>query len=228
VLSFINVTSELARKVMVVLGFFLSSFSFYFSFLLFFKNKVTHLNINLKLSAIIGSLFYAYNVWSFNRIHHWYLWIGYSILPLFIVSIIFSFKNPRNWKYLLISTFLWSFASITPHMVIFYGIILIGTFLVFVFNNLYKKKKPKIQLAIPLLSIIFFYLLVNMYWIYPYALSSQIRSPNPPYEITAESLELLSRESNFLNSFRIMAYWLNTGVEKPDHQLSGQVDSNEE
>jgi hypothetical protein len=219
VLSFINVTSELATKVMVVLGFSLSSFCFYFSFLLFFKNKVTHLNINLKLSAIIGSLFYAYNVWSFNRIHHWYLWIGYSILPLFIVSIIFSFMNPKNWKYLLTSTFLWSFASITPHMVIFYGIIFIGTFLLFIFNDLYKKNRPKIQLAIPLLSIIFFYLLVNMYWIYPYALSSKIRTPSPPFELTTESLDLLSRESNFLNSFRIMAYWLNTGVEKPDHQL---------
>jgi hypothetical protein len=219
VLSFVNVTSELATKVMVVLGFLLSSFCFYFSFLLFFKNKHTALNINLKLSAIIGSLFYAYNVWSFNRIHHWYLWIGYSILPLFIVSIFFSFKNPKNWKYLLTSALLWSFASLTPHMVIFYGIILIGTFLGFIFNDLYKKKKPKKQLAIPMLSIIFFYLLVNMYWIYPYALSSQIRTPSPPYELTSESLDLLSREGNFLNSFRIMAYWLNTGVEKPDHQL---------
>jgi hypothetical protein len=219
VLSFINVTTELATKLMVVLGFFLSSFCFYFSFLLFFKNKLTGSYFKLKISAVIGSLLYAYNVWSFDRIHHWYLWIGYSILPLFFISIFFSFKNPKNWKYLLASTFLWSFASTTPHMAIFYSIILVGTFLAFIFNDLYNKKKPKIQLAVPLFSIIFFYSLVNMYWIYPFTLSSQIRTPNPPFELTTESLELLSRESNFLNSTRIMGYWLNSDVEKPDHQL---------
>jgi len=70
-----------------------------------------------------------------------------------------------------------------------------------------------------LLATIVFYLLVNMYWIYPYALSSQIHTPSPPFELTTESLDLLSRESNFLNSFRIMGYWLNAGVEKPDNQL---------
>jgi len=217
-LSFINVDSALATKVMIVLGFSLSSFSFYFSFLLFFKGKFSDSNIQLKLSAIVGSLFYAYNVWSFNRIHHWYLWIGYSILPLFFVSIFFSFKNPKDWKYILSSIFLWSFASTTPHMTLFFGIILVGTFLGFIFNNLNKKKKQTIQLAIPMLSIILFYSLVNMYWIYPYILASQTQVPTPNYELTEENLRLLSREGNFMNAFRLMAYWLNSDVERPSEQ----------
>jgi hypothetical protein len=217
-LGYIGITSELTTKVMVILGFSLSSFSFYFSFLLFFKNKFSNPTI-LKLSAIAGSLLYAYNVWSFNRIHHWHLWIGYSILPLFFVSIFSSFKNPKNWKYLLISTLLWSVGSSTPHMVIFYGIILVGTFLGFILNDLYKKRKPKIELVIPLLSIILFYILVNMYWIYPYILSSQIQAVNPPYVLTKDNLELLSREGSLFNSFRIMAYWLNLDVVNPAHAL---------
>ena len=124
-LSIININSDLNTKLMIVSGFALSSFSFYFSFLFFFKNKFSDSNFKLKLSALLGSFFYAYNAWAFSRIHHWYLWLGYSILPLFIVSIFLSFKNPKNWKYIVSSAFLWSIASVTPHMAQFYGIILI-------------------------------------------------------------------------------------------------------
>ena len=102
-----------------------------FSFLLFLKSKLNDSLTVLRASAVIGSLVYAYNVWPFNRIHHWYLWIGYSLLPLFFISIFLYFKNPRDWKYLLLSIFLWSVASATPHMALFYGIILIALFLGF-------------------------------------------------------------------------------------------------
>ena len=80
-------------------------------------------------------------------------------------------------------------------------------------------EKKASKLVVPLILIISFYILVNMYWIYPYAAASQIRVPNPPYELTKESLELLSGESNFINSFRIMAYWLNSGVDISNNQF---------
>jgi hypothetical protein len=214
-LSFVNVHSPFASKVLIVLGFFLSSFSFYFSFLLFFKGRLTYSDFTLKLSAILGSLFYAYNVWAFNRIHHWYLWIGYSLFPLFFVSIIYSFKEPKNWKFIASAIFLWSLASTTPHMVIYYGAILIFIFLYFFVNALIKKKESKIHLIIPLISIILFYSLVNMYWIYPFILYSQYQLLVPSYEYTENNVELLSRESNFVNTFRIMGYWLNSNVELP-------------
>jgi hypothetical protein len=226
-LSFINVTTDLATKIMVITGFFLSSFSFYFSFLLFFKEKFNHPNLQLKLAALVGSLFYAYNVWSFNRVHHWYLWIGYSIFPLFFVSILFSFRNPKNWKFILLSIFLWSIASSTPHMAVFYGITLIAMALIFILYRFIKNKnnrKQAIRLAIPLVSIIFFYSLVNMYWIYPYFLLSKTAGLAPNYEFTQENLDLLSRESNLLNSIRVMAYWINSDVVKPyEHPLFFQM-----
>ena len=215
-LGFIGINSELATKSMIVLGFVLSSFSFYISFLLFFKDKFTHPNFTLKLSALVGSYFYAYNEWSFNRIHHWYLWIGYSILPLFFISIYFSFKNPKDWKYIIYSIFLWSIASTTPHMTLFYGVTLIVTFLGFIISNLKNKKSGLIGLVFVLVLIIACYLLVNMYWIYPYILASMMQVIGPNYELTQEILEVLSREGNFVNTLRILAYWLNSDVITPD------------
>lgn len=219
-LSIININSELNTKLMIVSGFALSSFSFYFSFLLFFKNKFSDSNFKLNLSALLGSFFYAYNAWAFSRIHHWYLWLGYSILPLFVVSIFFSFKSPKNWKYIISSTFLWSIASVTPHMAQFYGIILIVAMLAFVINDLNKKKKIPVQLAVPLFSIILFYLMVNMYWIYPYVLASNTEVLSPNYVVTEENFKFLSRESNFLNTLRILGYWENSDIDTfPEHSL---------
>ena len=193
-LSFVNMDSGLATKIMIVMGFLLASFSFYFAFNLLFKNRSIYQNPQLKISAVLGSIFYAYNVWSFNRIHHWYLWIGYAILPLFFISIYLSFKNPKKWKYVISSIFLWSFASTTPHMILFYGIIFLFTFFGFILHDLNKRRRPAIQMVTPFLLILLFYSLVNMYWIYPYLLSSQAQLPIVNYEVTEESLKLLSRE----------------------------------
>jgi len=215
-LGFVGVNSELATKSMVVLGFVLSSFSFYISFLLFFKDKFNGSNIALKLSSLMGSYFYAYNEWSFNRIHHWYLWIGYSILPLFFISIYFSFKNPKDWKYIISSIFLWSIASTTPHMTLFCGIILGVTFLGFIFNNLKNKKNGIVGLVFVFVVIFVCYVLVNMYWIYPYILASTMHAIAPNYEVTQDILQILSREGNFVNTLRILAYWLSSGVITPD------------
>jgi len=211
-LGSIGISSAISSKAMVILVFAISSISFYFSFLIFFKDRFSKLRTYVELSAVLGSLFYAYNVWSFNRIHHWYLWLGYSLLPLFLVSVLLSFRNPKSWKPILLSTLLWTIASSTPHMTVFYGIIIIASFLIFVLNNLFKKNKITSRVVITLLSIISFYLLVNSYWIYPYLLASQTGVLTPNYALTHENLDLLSREANFVNSIRVMAYWLNSDI----------------
>ncbi len=213
-LSFVGISSELASKGMVFAGFLLSSFSFYFSFLLFLKNRLNQTNVYLRLAAILGSLFYAYNAWSVDRIHHWYLWIGYSLFPLFFVSTFFSFKNPKDWRYILTSIFLWSIASTTPHMTLYYGIFLVCMFLGFVIYYWNKRRNP-IVLLIPMVLIISIYFMVNLYWIYPYILALQTPVLNPGYELTEEDLELKSRNGDFLNAFRAKTNWLTIDFDIP-------------
>jgi hypothetical protein len=236
-LGTLGIDSALISKFMIILGFFIASYSFYFSFLLLFKDRtVTKSPTNdtkLKIAAVIGAVFFAYNPWSFERIPHWYLWIGYAVLPLFFISIIYAFRNPRNLRYTASSIVLWSFASTTPHMTVFYGMIFVIVFAAFILNNIFakvvktkdvadmpfknnNKKNSAILLLIPFLSIIFLYSLVNLYWIYPYVLASQIRSISPNYLLVQENLELLSRESNFLNTFGLVANWQEQPFEIPE------------
>lgn len=213
-LSYVYLTTEIGTKAMIVLGFLLSSFSFYFSYLKFFRDKFPNLDFTLKISAVLGSLFYAYNVWSFNRVHHWYLWIGYAVFPIFFVSVLYSLKNPKDWKWIISTVFFWTVASSTPHMTVFCGIVFIVLSLAFILSAAvkHKRKEKLIQLAIPIVLIIGCYVLVNLYWIYPYFLASKTGSINPNYEFTEENINLLSRYSNFLNTIRGMAYWINLEV----------------
>jgi hypothetical protein len=209
ILSSLNISPDVISKFLVVLGFFTASFSFYFSFILFFRDKLSNHVTLYRIAAVIGSLFYAYNVWSFHRIHHWYLWFGYATLPLFIISLIYAFKNPTKWWYVFATVMIWSLASSTPHMVIFYALFYIGISIYFIFSNI-RNKQALPKLGITITSIILLYLLVNLYWMYPYylySLSSGQGSLLPSILVTEELTMILSRDSIFLNVIRLIQDW---------------------
>jgi len=210
--SVLGVSPDILSKSMVILGFSLASFSFYFSFVHFFKSKINFDsdNMKLKIAAILGALFYAYNVWSFNRVGHWYLWIGYSMLPIFIASVIFSFRYGLKWKYLLAALTTWTFASSTPHMVVFYGLIFIMIALYYFISNA-RKKQNLIAEGKLLLIIVTLYLLINAYWVLPYILSSSTLTVAPSTIITEESTTLLTRNSAPLNVIRLTQGWWQIG-----------------
>jgi hypothetical protein len=209
VLSTIHIGPDTISKSLVVLGFLTASFSFYFSSLFFFKDKLGNYITLFRIAAIIGSLYYAYNVWSFHRIGHWYLWLGYSMLPLFLVSVLYALKKPNRWKYVLTSVLIWSVASSTPHMVIFYGLFYLTFSLFFILRNI-GNNRALIRVAKPILSIISFYLLINLYWIYPYILYGSHPGATtllPSTHVTEEMTAILSRDSNFLNVMRLIEDW---------------------
>ena len=79
------------------------------------------------------------------------------------------------------------------------------------------KKNSTVLLVIPFLSIILLYALVNAYWIYPIILASQLRPISPNYLMVEETLEYLSREANFLNTFRLV-----TGLQEQPFELPVQ------
>jgi len=209
ILSSINVSPDVISKFLVVLGFFTASFSFYYSWMLYFKDKLSNHFTRYRIAAIVGSIFYAYNVWSFHRIAHWYLWLGYAFLPLFVVYLIYALKNPNKWKYVLVAVLTWTLASSTPHMVIFYGLFYLSFSIYFIIRNI-TNKQALIKLALPILSIISMYLVINLYWIYPdamYILNGGGGTFAPSVLLTKEETEILSRDSSFLNVFRLIEDW---------------------
>jgi hypothetical protein len=206
-LGIIHIPPDILSKLIIIVIFFITSISFYLSLTLFFKDKILTVNAKLKLAVVLGSLFYAYNVWVFHRIQHWYILIGYALLPFFFVSLVNCYKkNSVSWKFIVPTIATWSIASVDPRMAIFFGLVFMGISSLFILRN-FNKKQKLIQLGKPILLIIFFYLLVNSYWIYPYILSSRTGIVAPPTAITEETTQMLSRDSNFLNVFRLIQDW---------------------
>lgn len=209
----IDLPPDITSKFLIISLFAVASFSFYFSVSRLFKTKVDINNLKFKMMALVGSFFYAYNVWSFHRIGHWYFWLGYALLPLFFISVIYAFRYPKKLKYVVASALLWSVASSTPHMTIFFGLVFAGLSAKLIIDSI-RKKNRKLSLlnaARPITLIVLVYVSVNLYWIYPYIISSQSENFQWSAAVTEETTRELSRESNFLNVIRLLEGTFNMG-----------------
>ncbi len=209
ILNSINIGADLISKFLVILGFASASFSFYFSFIHFMKNKAINHVPFYRIAAVIGSIFYAYNAWSFHRIHHWYLWFGYAVLPLFLMLLHFSLKYPLKWKYIIPTVLIWSLVSGYPHMVIFYGLFYLGFSLFFILRNIRNRngnRESIFNMVKPIIIIFVLYVVINLYWIYPYSMyilySGEALAPS--IYVTEEYTKELSNDSSFLNVFRLI------------------------
>jgi hypothetical protein len=216
IISFFNMIDlppELTSKFLIVGLFTIASFSFYFSVSRLFKVKLDINNLRFRTMALVGSFFYAYNVWSFHRIGHWYFWLGYALLPLFFISVIYAFRYPRKLKYVIASAILWSVASSTPHMTIFFGIVFVGLSAKSIIDFIRERKQRSllVDAVRPISLILLVYVSVNMYWIYPYLISSQSENFQWSAAVTEETTRELSRESDFLNVIRLLEGTFNMG-----------------
>ena len=212
-LSFISLNSETASKFMIIIGFVLASFSFYGAFYYLLKNKFKENPLKFKISLILGSIFFAYNIWSFNRIAHYYLWIGYAILPIFITAVFLAFERTSRVKYVLIAALSWTFAASTPHMMIYYGIIFLLITTGHVFYSFRGKQVIRAVFkkiyAFTLVGI--FFIILNLFWLIPYFLSYQYSSTlaGPTYLLNIEIIDIVSRTNDIINTLRLSSDWIN-------------------
>jgi hypothetical protein len=211
--NWMDLPPDITSKFLIIGLFAIASFSFYFSAIRLFKTRLDVNTLKFRMMTVAGSLFYAYNVWSFHRIGHWYFWLGYALLPLFFISVIYAFRYPKRWKYVLASAFLWSVASSSPHMTIFFGIVFAGLCAKWILCYIRKKNRKILLLhaARPIATIMLVYISVNLYWIYPYLNSSQSENFQWSAAVTEQITEELSRESNFQNVIRLLEGTFNMG-----------------
>lgn len=212
-LSFVFLNSEVASKFMIIVGFILSSFSFYGAFYYLLKEKFKENPFEFKIALILGSIFFAYNIWSINRVAHYYLWIGYAILPIFIVAVLRSYEKAFRIKYALMAAVSWTFAASTPHMMIYYGII----FLIISLGYLAYSFKSKSILrtvfrriySIALIGI--FFIVLNLFWLVPYFLTFYYSSSlaGPTYLLNVEIIDIVSRTNDIVNTLRLSSDWIN-------------------
>lgn len=199
-----GLTPDLISKLMVVFVFYLASVSFYVFSTRLMRNKAD-LQYQLKIAAIIGSLFYAYNMWSFDRILHWHLWLGYAVLPLFFISIVLIFQNPRQWRYYVVAVVSWSVASSSPHFLMFFGLVFVGIASFFIVTRIHNKR-ALIQSTTTTIMILTIFVLINAYWVYPAIQSLKSNEIDPTsifgYVVTDETTKMYSEGKDITNTIR--------------------------
>ena len=141
-------------------------------------------------------LFYYLNLWSAERLVHFWIWVAYAAVPIFL-WLGLSFVLQNNKSYIIFYSIVYAFFGNIPHAFIFFSVIHI--FLV-TFSLARKEKLKKIFIfSIIPISI---YFLVNM----PFLLIFSI-SEGYPIKMSIDQLAMLSRYGQLINALTFSNYW---------------------
>lgn len=193
-----------------------------------YKKKKYRKDIFKYISITVASVFYAINPWVILRIQHFYLLVGYALLP----QVIHHFFNLFDIKYekLFISdikakstkiyrknvfdavslAFMWSIGSAAIHF-FFYNIILMGLLTSglllkrMFFNKAYLYAIGNFFKKWLIVGI--FFLLFSSYWLVNYLFSVLFTSIEPNNINTIDSLTMFSRHSGIPTVTYLISYW---------------------
>lgn len=167
-------------------------------------------NLNNKytvLTKFFASCVFSLNPWVIVETTHFSLIWGYAFAPLILVTFSTYLNNKYNFQFFIVPV-LMTFASVTPHWVVFHGFLLVTVLLYFCVYQLSKKNYNYIIIYIKKFFIVLgIYLLLNSYWIVPFILSSRYASVSPTYIFSNEVIDMLSRNSDFINVIQLNSGW---------------------
>lgn len=187
-----------------IITYALSGISMYFLVgYLLIRYKFCQHKKTLFLISLSSAIFYMFNPWSLGHLWTFFIYPSYSLIPL-IVLIIDSKLNTFSLRWIILLAILTSFASTSPHGIIWVFLIVFFWFLLMIINRVINIKSAfRI-----LLLFMCFYLVINFYWILPYASTIfQGNAVKPPYKMSPELLNYSSSNNNMINSFRYSSGW---------------------
>lgn len=158
----------------------------------------------LEVASAMAALLYATNYWQTNRIMHFGLFFTTLTIPIFfyLLSDYLFFQNTRSYKVLLIPITL-AILTATPHAILIEVLIFLGITIPFLLSKeITKLTKLKKLGMLSLMGIL--YVIVNLYWIFPFVGSREV----PDAALTESIVNIIGEEATLNNSVRLMGYWL--------------------
>jgi len=208
--TLIQLDVGILERFFILFPLFLSFISMYVASV-FIIRKIFKLKEGyIPVIAFLSSFVYALNPWVVSETRHFSMIWGYSFLPLILIMFIKILESPLTFKRIFGLALLLSFASVTPHWIVFNIFILFSYFSYGFILLCFKKEWSKISKNIlKCLALSALYVLINSYWITPWFLSSLYNKSMmaPSYVLTNEVLDMLSRNSDLVNVIRIISGW---------------------
>ncbi len=208
IFKFFSWKMEFLIKFLIFTLFFSSFFLAHLSIrFLIVKNLKRTINKHyLELSVFLGAVIFTLNPWVLDRVYAIFFWIAYIVTPPLLVL---TYKLLRRITFyrIFIFTLLFSYASLTPHYLIFTFIIITAYIII---ETIFARNKSFFILnairSFVMISILFF--ILNIYWLIPTIQVLSQSSIDPGYPITLEGVKVFSRNSNLLNVIRGTDAWV--------------------
>jgi len=207
--SALHFSIETLTKLMLLVGLFLTGFLTYLAVNKILKDLQYAKKARIVLVSLVASYFYMLNPWSMDSVGHYFSWTSYALAPLvLLLAIKLTQQNKLNYKLIFLTSLVLSISSTSPFGAlsntmllfswIFYSAVLTAL------SRQYSKIAVYFKVLVLTLSL---YLLFNAHWILPYITSSMTQIVKPQYLLSWQVVEMLSRNSNFLNVIRLVANW---------------------
>ncbi|MFB0561854.1 MAG: hypothetical protein ACETWM_11690, partial [Candidatus Lokiarchaeia archaeon] len=200
---------EVLAKLMLLVGLFLTGFLSYIAVKDVSQRAKGAKKEKIAFTSLVASFFYMLNPWSMDRVGHYFLWTSYALAPLvLLLAIKLTQQDKLNYHLIFLTSLVWSIASTSPFGVLFNTVLLFSWMLYSALLATLSRQYSRITLytkALVLTSSL--YILFNAHWILSYITSSMTQIVKPQYLLSWENVELLSRNSNFLNVIRLVGSW---------------------
>ena len=197
-------------KLRVVLGFALAGVSMYALARHYLAKRGAHPG-TLVLAPLAAALLYMLNPWSVHRVFHYFLWIGYAMTPLVVLTFERVAESP-TWRRSLAFAGVVALATTDPHNPATFALVL-APLAVLRLAPLLARDRPaawRLTRALALSAAAF--LAFAAYWVLPYAYNA-LRNPGfgPSYVMSGQMLDVLSRNGGFLDALRLTHNYLPRG-----------------
>lgn len=207
--SALHFSIETLVKLMLLAGLFLTGFSTYLAVNKILKDVQYTKKARIALASLVASYFYMFNPWSMDRVEHYFIWTSYALAPLILLlAIKLTQQDKLNYELIFLTSIVWSISSTSPFGALSNTMLLFSWILYSTVLTALSRQYSKIAIYFKMLVLTSsLYLLFNAHWILPYITSSMTQNVKPQYLLSWQTVERLSRNSNFPNVIRLVAYW---------------------
>jgi hypothetical protein len=205
----LEVSALTAEKLMFLFFRFMTGFFVYFAMYKFLTTKFgSSSKERIFLTSIFAGFFYSFNPIAASMISPT---LGFAFSYLMIPLVFYYFDktlNERNMKNVIITGLLITLALASTAQFL----VLLSTLILFPWLVVVCLQRPR-QEIFPILRtfglIAIFSLLFSFYWVLPSVLTIlEGVTLTPAYVLTETTLDIFSRQTTFLNIFRLLGDWL--------------------
>jgi len=204
-------------KIMLLSTIILAGLSMYFSFFYLVNPSFTNSVKKTCIGAITASLIYMFNFKAIHTIIWPTLQFAYAVAPIALVCFIKLTLTPK-FKYAFLAALLMTLIAGSPHYFVFTSFLMISWFAYSMLTNRFANITPRFVKMIFLFMLLVF--LFNSFWFLPFiysTVSGITQSPN--YILTCAMLDILSRNSAIINTFRLTDIWWQHSSIMPENAI---------